>query len=193
MDTEHQHEPKSLDAGDLRLAILAAAKAYDSKSFVIVGRASLAASLPDCDPSLRSTMDVDLFPPWNEGKTAVWAAADITIGRVSAFRKEHGFYVERVAEWTTKLLPPGWDGRMVRFVIDDIDVGALHPMDLVCAKLQAGRHKDLLFVRSAIESGVTSKEAVHAFVQEHVHDEAHRSFLVERLGAAMTAAEENEE
>lgn len=193
MDTADQDPIKPLDMSDLRIAVIAAAKAYGVQSFVIVGRASLAASLPDSNSELRATMDIDLFPPWDESKASAWAAADVHLGRVSAFRKEHGFYVERVAEWTTKLLPATWIERAVSFSVEDINVKALHLLDLIYAKLQAGRHKDMLFVRRAMELGAASSDQLKAFVRLETVDSKLLEKLLERLDAAAEAEEDEDE
>lgn len=156
---------KTLNAEDLREAALAAARAYGVNELVIVGRASLAATLPEADASLRATMDVDLFPPFDQSKAAVWAAADTKLGRLSEFRNEHGFYVERVAEWTTDILPSSWRDRATTFDIEGIRVTIIHPLDLVISKLVAGRDKDYWFVRQFVELGASSAQEITDFIQ----------------------------
>ncbi|MBL9145025.1 MAG: hypothetical protein JNM99_15200 [Verrucomicrobiaceae bacterium] len=184
---------RSLGLDDLREAVRAAASAYQSDSFVIVGRASLAATLPDCDPELRATMDVDLFPPWDETNAAKWAAADVHVGRVSDFRRQHGFYIERVAEWTVKLLPESWEDRAARFEVDGIRVLAIHPLDLIYTKLQAARQKDLLFVKSAIELGLISITEIETFVAEKTTDHQSAAALLQQLEAAKTFEEDDDQ
>ncbi len=192
MNLDDQEPILSLGIEDVREAVLAAAKAYDSKSFIIVGRASLAVTMPDADPLLRATMDVDLFPPWDESKAAVWAAADLSIGRLSPFRREHGFYVERVAEWTTRQLLPGWEQRVFTFEVSGIQASAIHPFDLICAKLQAGRTKDRAFVKKALELGVVNLTEIEAFFQEKSGDEALLTTLMQRLNDALDFTEEED-
>lgn len=192
MNSDDREPIPSLAIDDVREAVLAAAKAYDSKNFIIVGRASLAVTMPDADPLLRATMDVDLFPPWDESKAAVWAAADLSIGRLSPFRREHGFYVERVAEWTTRQLLPGWEQRVFTFEVSGIQASAIHPFDLICAKLQAGRAKDRAFVKKALELGVVNLTEIEAFFQEKSGDEALLTTLTQRLNDALNFTEEED-
>lgn len=180
----------SLGMDDVRAAVIAAAKAYGVNAFVIVGRASLAVTMPHADPLLRATMDIDLFPPWDETKAAVWAAADLSVGRLSEFRREHGFYVERVAEWTTSQLPPGWGSRSTNFEVDGVQVKAIHPHDLICAKLIAGRSKDFAFIRSALELQLTTIADFEAFVLQNVDDDASQKTLCRLLRTAEKYQEE---
>jgi hypothetical protein len=192
MKSDDQEPIPSLGMEDVREAVLAAAEAYGSSCFIIVGRASLAVTMPESDPLLRATMDVDLFPPWDESKAAVWAAADLSIGRLSPFRREHGFYVERVAEWTTRQLLPGWEQRVSAFEVNGIQARAIHPFDLICAKLQAGRPKDRAFIKKALELGVVNLTEIEAFFQDKSGDEALLTTLTQRLNDALDFTEEED-
>lgn len=192
MKSDDQEPIPSLGMEDVREAVLAAAEAYGSRRFIIVGRASLAVTMPESDPLLRATMDVDLFPPWDESKAAVWAAADLSIGRLSPFRREHGFYVERVAEWTTRQMLPGWEQRVSTFEVSGIQASAIHPFDLICAKLQAGRTKDRAFVKKALELGVVNLTEIEAFFQDKSGDEALLTTLTQRLNDALDFTEEED-
>lgn len=192
MKSDDQEPISSLSMEDVREAVLAAAEAYGSSHFIIVGRASLAVTMPESDPLLRATMDVDLFPPWDESKAAVWATADLSIGRLSPFRREHGFYVERVAEWTTRQMLPGWEQRVSTFEVSGIQASAIHPFDLICAKLQAGRTKDRAFVKKALELGVVNLTEIEAFFQDKSGDEALLTTLTQRLNDALEFTEEED-
>lgn len=192
MKSDDQEPIPSLGMEDVREAVLAAAEAYGSSRFIIVGRASLAVTMPESDPLLRATMDVDLFPPWDESKAAVWAAADLSIGRLSPFRREHGFYIERVAEWTTRQLLPGWEQRVSTFEVSGIQASAIHPFDLICAKLQAGRPKDRAFIKKTLELGVVNLTEIEAFFQDKSGDEALLTTLTQRLNDALDFTEEED-
>lgn len=150
----------------------------------------LRSSAPFCGEAL--TMDVDLFPPWDESKAAVWAAADFSIGRLSAFRREHGFYVERVAEWTTRQLLPGWEKRVSTFEVNGIQASAIHPFDLICAKLQAGRTKDRSFVKKSLELGVVKLTEIESFLHTHSEDAALSASLSQQLHDALNFTEEED-
>ena len=190
MNSDAQEPIPSLGMEDVREAVLAAAEAYGSSRFIIVGRASLAVTMPESDPLLRATMDVDLFPPWDESKAAVWAAADLSIGRLSPFRREHGFYVERVAEWTTRQLLPGWEQRVSAFEVNGIQARAIHPFDLICAKLHAGRPKDRAFIKKALEHEVVKLTEFQAFIHDQSGDETLLSSLMKKLTDAQAYVEE---
>jgi hypothetical protein len=174
----------SMNLGHLEAAVRAAADAYGESAFVIVGRASLAATLPNSPAELRATMDVDLFPFWREELAASWAAADVHIGRGSQFNAEHGFYVERVAEWSVSQLNPAWRDRCVRLALDDVEVLVLHHLDLTMSKLLANRQKDLWFVNRLISTGTSDKDTIRDFLIANAVDEEQKNLLLGRLEAA---------
>ncbi len=188
MIDDDQEPSRTLSMDDVILAVRTAAEAYGVKSFVVVGRGSLAASMSGASAELRATMDVDLFPPWDESKAAVWAAADTRIGRRSAFRAEHGFYVERVGEWTLLSQPKGWEDRALRMRVDDIEVAVLHPLDLAYNKLEAGREKDLAFMAEGLRSGAFVYAEVRRFIENAELDVDMRPMVLQALDAAKKGA-----
>lgn len=176
---------RPLTLEDVKLAVRTAATAYGCLKFTLVGRGSIAASMPDSADGLRSTIDIDLFPPWEPEKALLWAVADTKIGRYSVFQNEHGFYVERVGEWTLLSQPKGWDQRALKLVIDDIEVLVIHPLDLAYNKLEAGRDKDIAFMREGLTSGAYLFSEVESFIIEHSPDQATRDLILFNLNLAL--------
>jgi hypothetical protein len=175
------HEPKPLDLSDVHDALRAAAEAYGREQFIIVGVGSLAASQLPIDSQLRSTVDIDLFPTWDASQATRWAAADLSIGNGSPFHRDHGFYIERVGEWTTQQLPSTWASRATHLHIDSIHAQVIHPLDLIYAKLTAARQKDLYFVRRVIELQVFTQQQIEDFITTETPDSKHREQLLTRL------------
>ena len=169
---------------DVMLAVQTAAEAYGCRQFTLVGRGSLAASMPDSAETLRATIDIDLFPPWNPDQALPWAVQDTKIGRYSVFQDKHGFYVERVGEWTLLNQPAGWEDRALKLVIDGIDVVVLHPLDLAYNKLEAGREKDIEFMRDGLVCGAYKLAEVEAFIHEHAPDRSTLDLILTNLGQA---------
>lgn len=54
--------PSSLGIEEFRAAVRAAAKVYGQREFVVVGRGSLSASMPESAALIRMTKDIDLYP-----------------------------------------------------------------------------------------------------------------------------------
>lgn len=119
-----------LTFASFEVAIRKAAEVDGERQFIVVGRGSVAVTLPDSSDDLRRTNDIDLFAPFDPAKADAWAKADASVAAESPFFVEHGFYIERVGEWTLLSQPAGWPQRATQMQIDDIVVIVLHPLDL---------------------------------------------------------------
>jgi hypothetical protein len=154
--------PKPLGYQEFIIAVRKAADIYGERLFIVVGRGSLSATMPHASENLRMTGDIDLFAPFQADKLDAWVAADPMVSVESPFFLEHGFYIERVGEWTLLSQPPGWQERALTLKVDEIDVLVLHPLDLAYNKLEAGRQKDIDFMREGLTSGAYSFAEVDA-------------------------------
>jgi hypothetical protein len=114
---------------EFAIALRKAAEVYGERFFIVVGRGSLSATMPDVAARLRTTGDIDLFAPFKPECLDLWSAADSLVSVESEFFIKHGFYIERVGEWTLLSQPVGWQQRGHSLRIDDIDVLVLHPLD----------------------------------------------------------------
>ncbi len=149
---------------DLKTALLAAAKAYDRKRFVVVGSASILASHPDAPGYLRLSADIDMFPI-RKLQTEIFKPGDDLVGQASSFEHENDFYVERVGDWTMLSQPEGWLERCVKFQAGEITGYCLDPLDLAYNKTEAGREKDIHFVAGMINESIISREDLAEFIQ----------------------------
>ncbi len=175
---------KALTLASFEIAIRKAAEVYGEKQFIVVGRGSLAVTLPECADDLRRTADIDLFAPYDPDKIDAWAALDSTIAVESAFFVEHGFYIERVGEWTLLSQPSGWQERALHLYVDDIEVYVLHPLDLAYNKLEVGRPKDIEFMRLGFNCKAYEYVEVLEFIQTLAPDRHTREMILERLRLA---------
>lgn len=157
---------RALFEEDLKIALKAAAKAYNRKRFVIIGSAAILASHPDAPSYLRLSADIDMFPIRQLDQPAFKPGDDL-VGQASAFEVEHEFYIERVGDWTLLTQPEGWMDRCVKFSIDGIDGYCLHPIDLAYNKTEAGREKDIHFVSGLISENILSIEEIETFIKEN--------------------------
>lgn len=96
--------------------------------------------------------DVAFFDDSDEGRADI---VDGAIGEDSMFHETHGYYGQGVSI-STATLPRGWEERLVSFTPADsspAEAVCLDPIDLVVAKLVAGREKDLSFAADLLASG----------------------------------------
>lgn len=166
-------EGKELFIEDLKLALRAAAVAYDRRRFVILGSAAILASHPDAPSFLRLSADIDMFP-LRKLDTTDFQSGDEQVGQASEFEVEHDFYIERLGDWTMLSQPEGWLERCIRYRTE-VDVGGqreavegycLRPLDLAYNKLEAGRDKDVNFVAGLITEGIISLSGLESFIAE---------------------------
>lgn len=110
-----------------------------------------AADLPE-GVTLSVEADVAFFEDGDEAKSDM---VDGAIGEDSMFHQTHGYYGQGVSI-STATLPAGWEDRLVSFIPADsrpAEAVCLDPIDLVVAKLVAGREKDLSFAADLLQSG----------------------------------------
>lgn len=175
---------KPLNLACFETAIRKAAQVYGEKQFIVVGRGSTAVTLPDSSDELRRTADIDLFAPFDPAKVDEWAAMDSLVGVESPFAMENGFYIERVGEWTLLSQPPGWQERAIHMMVDEVEVYLLHPLDLAYNKLEAGRPKDIAFMREGLNCGAYDHSEVFDFIQKHAVEPETRRLIHENLRRA---------
>jgi hypothetical protein len=133
----------------------AADVAGDGRILVIGSQAILATyrfnELPET-ATLSVEADIAFFDDEGNVKSDM---VDGAIGEDSLFHQTFGYYGQGVSV-STATLPAGWEDRLVDFVRADAEPAeavCLDPVDLVVAKLVAGREKDLSFALDLITSG----------------------------------------
>lgn len=183
------YSPRALFEADLKIALTAAAKAYDRKRFVVVGSASILASFPDAPGYLRMSADIDMFPI-RKLKEETFKPGDDKVGQASKFEDENDFYVERVGDWTMLSQPVGWLDRCVKFEVGEVTGYCLSPLDLAYNKTEAGRDKDIHFVAGMINEGIITREALENFIQKEVPHPDFLPTLEKNLAAVYTKIDE---
>lgn len=175
----------SLGIDEFRAALHAAAEVYGFNEFVVVGRGSLSASMPDSSAQLRMTEDIDLYPLGESLDYDALAKHDPELGIQSDFFAKHGFYVQRVGDWTVMDQPPGWQDRALRIETNGVHALVLHPLDLAYNKLDAGRPKDIEFMREGLQTKAYDYSEVLEFIQKHAPDSAVREKILGCLRQAI--------
>lgn len=86
---------------------------------------------------------------------------DAELGKATPFESEHGVYVDTVHS-EFPFLPPGWESRLVPFIVGSFTAKCLEIHDLVISKLAAGRLKDYELVAVLIDLKLADLETIRA-------------------------------
>ena len=146
----------------LQHLLRAARTLAEDRSFVVLGSASLLASIPEPgmpDGLLAATYDADLCPEPFDELTAVML--DESLGEHRVFFQRHGYHADILRESILETLPEGWRERLVP-VPECPGASALDPTDLAAVKLSVGRPKDLDLVRALLAAGRIDPDVVRS-------------------------------
>jgi hypothetical protein len=142
----------------------AAAAITNEPEIIVVGSQALLGQFPTAPASLLSSVEADVFPRTDPGKSIL---IDGAIGELSTFHQTFGYYAHGVDE-TTAALPAAWKDRLVP-IHNENTGGAtgwcLEVHDLAASKLVAGRQKDLDFVRLLLSENLASAETLASRVE----------------------------
>ena len=134
------------------------------------------------------TEDIDLYPTGEGLDYDVLAKLDPELGVQSDFFAKHGFYVQRVGDWTVMYQPEGWEGRAIRLEVDGIKAIVLHPIDLAYNKLDAGRDKDIEFIAEGLRCGVYQLPSLEDFIRQGTKEDWRLEALLTNLHKAQNLA-----
>lgn len=144
----------------LRHLVRAAGGLGQSEKIYVLGSSSLLASFSDLgegDGPLITTLDADLLlDPIDKSIASLVSKA---IGENTAFHSEMGYHADIVHPDITRTLPPGWEQRLIPLE-GFANVLCLDPCDLAAVKITVGREKDLNLVRTLLELGKISADAL---------------------------------
>ncbi len=145
-----------MNRAQLAHVLRAAADVAGDGHILVVGSQAILATHDSADlpegVTLSIEADVAFFEDDDEIKSDL---VDGAIGEDSAFHRTFGYYGQGVSI-STATLPAGWEGRLVSFAPVDgapVEAVCLDLVDLVVAKLVAGREKDLSFAAELLASG----------------------------------------
>lgn len=164
--------------------IRAAAGSTGLREFVVIGSQAILAVLSDAPRSLRSSIELDLYPRHCPERSI---EIDGAIGELSLFHQTHGIYAHGVAP-DTACLPAGWEERCHQTTVEGpvggILVHAPELHDLAFSKLAAGRFKDIEFVREMLRCSLIGSGRL-----ERVIEQAPDDLLKQRLKQTLTIAQ----
>jgi len=97
------------------IAIRKAAEVYDEKQFIVVGRGSVAVTLPGSSDDLRRTNDIDLFAPFDPtkayNKLEAGRPKDLEFMREGLRCRAYSF--EEVSNFITRFAPEDETRRLI--------------------------------------------------------------------------------
>jgi hypothetical protein len=137
----------------------AAAALTDEREFVVIGSQAILGQFPEAPEALRVSLEADLYPRHAPDKSDL---IDGALGELSRFHETFGYYAHGVDQ-TTAALPEGWEDRLV--AVSNANTGGatgwcLEVHDLACAKLVAGRDRDIDFVRTLVRERMVSTATI---------------------------------
>ena len=150
---------------ELEHVIRAAGAIAGVRELVIIGSQAILGQHPDAPEELLTSIDVDIYPPDDPQRAAV---IDGSIGELSPFHEQFGYYAHGVGPETAKL-PCNWRSRTVAVI--NANTGGvtglcLGPSDLAVSKMLAGREKDFEFVRAMAKHGLIGDSELSALAVE---------------------------
>ncbi len=139
--------------------IRAASAIAEDDEIVIVGSQAILGQFPDAPTALTVSNEADVYPRHFVDRADL---IDGSIGEGSAFHETFGYYAQGVGP-ETAVLPAGWQERLVRVVGPGTRFATglcLEVHDLLLSKYVAGREKDAVFTRAAVQAGLATREVL---------------------------------
>lgn len=137
----------------------AAARAANDPEIIVIGSQSILASFDEADLPVAVTMSIEADICFrNDADERHSDLVEGSIGELSSFHKEFGYYAQGVSI-TTATLPAGWEDRVVAYKEGDFEPSravCIDPHDLAVSKLVAGRQKDIEFANALLEVNLVS-------------------------------------
>jgi len=141
----------------------AAADVSNDPHILVIGSQAILATFDATELPEAATMsveaDIAFFDDEDNGKSDRVEGA---IGEDSKFHQAFGYYGQGVTIMTATL-PAGWRDRLVPFVPIDSEPAralCLDPLDLVIAKLVAGRAKDISYAAGLLDGGLVDADGL---------------------------------
>jgi hypothetical protein len=128
---------------ELEHIIRIAAAISEEREFVVLEESSLLASVSEPPAEVQRAAAVDLYPMRVPELAALFESS---IGELSAFHEQFGYYARGVGPQTS-ILPEGWQSRLVKLPNDKTNKATaycLEPHDLAASKLAANHDTDLV-------------------------------------------------
>lgn len=147
-----------MQRSQLEHLIRAAAAITNEYEFVVIGSQSILGVLDHPPPECTVSMEADIYPM---RAPELADLIDGSIGELSLFHDQFGYYAQGVSPHTARL-PNGWQDRLVRLQTEGTEgrvAYCLDLLDLFVSKACAAREKDAIFNRALLASGAVKVDA----------------------------------
>jgi hypothetical protein len=172
--------------------VRAAGAITESDQILVIGSQSILGSFPDAPPPLNTSIEADVCPFDAPEKADLISGS---IGEITLFQATFGYYAHGLPAEACAL-PADWRTRLVSFCNANTrgcTALCLHPDDLACAKLAAGRPKDKEFVAAMLAYGMTHAprltELIPTLEKQENRESAERNLVICRNRATALTRE----
>jgi hypothetical protein len=144
--------------------VRAAGAITDEPVILVLGSQSILGAFPSVPPPLDVSREADVCPMNAPEKADLISGA---IGEVSQFDSTFGYYAHGLSPESCPL-PAGWKERLISFQNENtrgVTALCLHPIDLACSKLVAGREKDVGFVAAMLTHRLIERTELEAHLK----------------------------
>jgi len=141
--------------------VRAAGAITDEQTILVLGSQSILGSFPTPPEPLTVSREADVCPMRSPEKADLISGA---IGEISQFDSTFGYYAHGLPPEACPL-PKGWESRLIKFQNEStngVTALCLHPLDLACSKLVAGREKDIEFVGAMLRHRLIERAALES-------------------------------
>jgi hypothetical protein len=152
-----------MNRSELEHVIRASSSITDEREFIVIGSQAILGSFPDAPKVLRQSIEVDIYP---KKRPELSELIDGSIGELSAFHQEFGYYAHGIGP-DTAVLPKDWESRLIPVKNKNTRnaVGfCLSPVDLAYSKLAAGREKDMEYLARLFRYGYVKRAKLKVLI-----------------------------
>ena len=140
-------------------AVRAAGAILGVDEVLVIGSQAIHGSVEEQIPEAERSIEVDISAVQDDDGSRA-DLIDGSIGELSMFQEEFGYYAQGVTP-ATAVLPPGWRRRLVSYespATSGVRALCLEIHDLWLSKALADREKDREFCRALIERGLVDRD-----------------------------------
>jgi hypothetical protein len=152
-----------MNRSDIDRLLVEARRVTHHSDFVIVGSLSVFGTLAEPPERMRLSIDVDLYPKNDPGRTSEIIHA---LGEHSKFAATHKYYADAVSP-TLPTLPEGWNERLIKVSFESgVSAWFLDPNDAAISKYVRSEPRDREWIRAGLEANILSLPTIEYRLRE---------------------------
>ncbi|MEQ1914358.1 MAG: hypothetical protein HOP24_01725 [Sideroxydans sp.] len=154
-----------MNRNDVSHLLAEAMRLTQHRDYVIIGSLSILGVTAAPPDSMTGSIDVDLYPKNDPGRTFEIAAA---LGLGSAFEQRFGYYADAVSPMLPTL-PEGWEARLINVAFDNgVTAWFLDPNDAAISKYVRSEPRDRTWIRAGLLARFISLPTVEYRLRETI-------------------------